>query len=488
MWKPPQRIRHETNPGSWPSAATAKKSALFSPLDSGNMHIQTRSWIPAMVPWRAALNGDVTDDVINWYARFAEGKPGAIVIEATGIRDIPSGPLLRISHDRYIDGLKQIVESVKKASNGETKLYIQLIDFLSLRRRPTKEKYFLQHLRITSAHSKAVNIDLLDENGIRDALLALDDEDLKIILTPREYESYQRGHRERVTDTNFPHIQELPQTLPALFAEAARRAKQAGFDGIELHYAHAYTMASFMSKLNTRTDGYGGSLEKRARLPLDVYHAVRSTVGGKFVVGCRMLSDECIDGGSNTEDATYFAIQFASAGMDFISLSRGGKFEDAARPANKQAIYPYTGRSGYECMPHFISDEQGPFGRNIKPTATIRSALHSAGYKTPIVIAGGIHSFEQAETLLQNDQADIIGMARQSLADPDWFLKVRTGNGAAVRTCKYTNYCEGLDQKHKVVTCQLWDRLDMDLPGTLRTPDGKRRLTAPPWGANHESN
>ena len=82
-----------------------------------------------MVPWRASEQGDVTQDVVDWYARFAEGKPGAIVVEATGIRDIPSGPLLRISDDRYIDGLKRVTDAVREASGGQTRILIQLIDF-----------------------------------------------------------------------------------------------------------------------------------------------------------------------------------------------------------------------------------------------------------------------------------------------------------------------------------------------------------------------
>jgi len=75
----------------------------------------------------------------------------------------------------------------------------------------------------------------------------------------------------------------------------------------------------------------------------------------------------------------------------------------------------------------------------------------------------------------------VVGAARQSLADPDWFLKMRLGLGAEVRRCVYTNYCEGLDQKHKQVTCQTWDRLSLDEPGVNRTADGRRRLTAPAW-------
>jgi 2,4-dienoyl-CoA reductase-like NADH-dependent reductase (Old Yellow Enzyme family) len=200
-----------------------------------------------------------------------------------------------------------------------------------------------------------------------------------------------------------------------------------------------------------------------------------------FAVGCRFLSEEMIEGGGTLEDSAYYAREFARAGMDFLSLSRGGKFEDAKQPSVGAAIYPYTGRSGYECMPGHISDEKGPFGRNIDPAARIRAAIRDAGLKTPVVVAGGVHGFEQAERILQEDQADIIALARQSLADPDWFTKVRSGAGAEVRVCEYTNYCEGLDQKHKQVTCQLWDREELDEPGVKLAAEGKRRLVAPAW-------
>ena len=269
--------------------------------------------------------------------------------------------------------------------------------------------------------------------------------------------------------------------MPELFANAARRAEEAGLDGVELHYAHAYTMASFLSATNTRTDGYGGAKEARARLPLQVFRAVRESVGEKFTVGVRFLAEECIEGGSSLEDVCYFATEFARAGMDFLSLSRGGKFDDAKQPKVGAAAYPYTGPSGYECMPQFISDEKGPFGRNFAATAEIRKAVRAAGFDTPIVGAGGVHNFEMAEAMLLDGTADIVASARQTLADPDWFLKLKTGYGGEVRHCEFTNYCEGLDQSHKQVTCKLWDRVDLDEPGIGLSSDGKRRLTAPLW-------
>ena len=481
MWRPPERIKWEPQPGEWPDRETAASSRLFGPVDLGPVALEQRTWVPAMVPWRATGDGLVTPEVLEWYGRFARGRPGAIVVEATGIRDIPSGPLLRIGDDRFIDGLRSLVETVREASAGHTRLFIQLIDFLSIRRRPDPERFLREYLKITDSHRKALDAGDWDEDRIRDHLASLDDDDLDAILDERELESLRMGYRERVTDTHLTQIAELPQVLPELFANAAVRAKEAGFDGVELHYAHAYTMSSLLSRLNTRDDGYGGPLENRLRLPLEVFSAVREAVGEDYTVGCRYLADDIVEGGNTVEDAARIGVVFAGAGMNFLSLSRGGRFEDAQQPSVGAAAYPYTGPSGYECMPQYYSDEKGPFGRNFEAAAQIRNAIRAAGHVTPVVVTGGVHGFQQAEEILSEDRGDIVGFARQALADPDWFLKVRLGRGDENIVCEYTNYCEALDQKHVPVTCKLWDRVNMDEDGILKTPDGKRRLTAPVW-------
>ncbi len=434
-----------------------------------------------MVPWRASEDGFVTPEVLDWYECFARGRPGAIVVEATGIRDVPSGPLLRAGHERFLPGLRELVRVVRAASNGETRLLVQLIDFLSIRRRPPPARYFAQFLTITPRHRAAFGNAAAADAQVRAWLSSLSPEQAAEVLDARERESLEFGARERVTDTYLEHNRGLPKHLPVLFANAARRARDAGFDGVELHFAHAYTMASFLSRSNSRDDGYGGDIVNRVRLPLEVFERVRAEVGGDFAVGCRYLADECIAGGSDVDDAVFFGTEFARAGMDFLSLSRGGKFDDAKQPKVGEAAYPYTGRSGYECMPSYYSDAQGPFGRNLEATARVRRAIRERGFTTPVVATGGIHSFEQAEAVLASGQADIVGFARQALADPDWFRKVAAGCGSQVRLCLYTNYCEALDQKHRQVTCELWDREALDGPGVKRSADGKRRLTPPAW-------
>jgi len=477
MWHPADSFRHPLPAARWPTAEEAARSLWFSPFGAGRLQLHERTWVPAMVPWRATEDGMVTGDVLAWYERFAVGRPGAIVVEATGVRDIPSGPLLRIGDDRFIPGLRELVRTVKRASNGYTRLFIQVIDFLSVKRRPERDKYFRRFLTITSAHRSALGLE--DDEAVREALLQMPDDQLAAVLTPRELEALRFGYRERVTDTDLPHIRQLPAVIPGVFAAAAARAEVAGFDGVELHYAHAYTMASFLSALNTREDGYGGRREHRVRLPLETFHAVRAAVSDHFIVGCRYLADECIEGGNTPADGVYIGVEFARAGLDYLSLSRGGKFEDARAPQVGWAVYPYTGPSGWECMPTTLADPQGPFGRNVVPSSQIRAAVRAAGFTTPVIVSGGIHDFDQAEGILARGDADICGAARQSLADPDWFRKVRLGRGGDVRRCTFTNYCEGLDQKHKQVTCKLWDRVDLDAPGVERSSDGKRRLTAP---------
>lgn len=488
MWHFANPVRHKIHETRWPTEATAAQSLLFQPIKINSITLESRTWVPAMVPWRATEDGFVTKDNLDWYARFAEGQPGAIVVEATGVRDIPSGPLLRIGHDRFISGLRKLVEAVREASNGRTRLFIQIIDFLSVKRRPEKAKFFDRFFTLKETHRRAL-IEITederwietDEKDVREFLKAAPDELLNRVLDEREFESLMFGYRERVTDTHLPYIEDLPRTLPAIFADAAGRAREAGFDGVELHYAHAYTMASFLSARNNRGDGYGGARENRVRLPLEVYAAVRERVGNDYTIGVRFLSDEVIAGGSHIDDAVFFAREFARAGFDYLSISKGGKFEDAKQPKPGHAVYPYTGQSGYECMPTVISDERGPFSRNVPLVAQIKQIVNEAGFTTPIVAAGGIATFEQAEGVLQRGEADIIAAARQSLADPDWFLKARTGRGDKILRCTYTNYCEGLDQSHKQVTCKLWDRVGLNKEGITFSHDGRRRLLPPQW-------
>ena len=463
----PKRITHALPEARWPTRDEAAQSLLFQPVRLGPaLTARTRTWVPAMVPWRATEEGYVTPDILDWYERFAEGRPGVIVVEATGIRDVKSGPLLRISDDRFLPGLRELVERVRRASDGRTRLMIQIIDFLRINRRPPKEKYVRRYLTLRDQHRAALAArdgdatwrDRTDED-VREALLTLDDEVFRNLLDERELEALDFGYRERVTDTHLDHVRELPRVLPDLFAAAAGRAHAAGFDGVELHFAHAYTMSSFLSRLNTRDDGYGGSLEGRVRLPLEVIAACRARVGADYALGCRYLGADAVAGGSTVEDAAWFGVRFAEAGLDFLSVSKGGRFEDAKQPRVGEAAYPYTGPSGHECMPTVRIDERGPFGRNVQDVAAIR-AMRCArrGMPHPVIVAGGLCSFRAGRVdPPRSGQADVIGAARQSVAGRSGLVAENARRGSEAQksaaACSPTT-ARGSIRSHKQVTCK----------------------------------
>jgi 2,4-dienoyl-CoA reductase-like NADH-dependent reductase (Old Yellow Enzyme family) len=424
--------------------------------------LPNRIWLPAMVTWRGSPDGFVTPAVREIYLRYARGGAGMLVLEATGVRDVPSGPLLRLSHERYVPGLRALVSALRV--HTDALIVPQIIDFLKIaRRRPTRAYL---HDSVRRGHLPV-------------EVLALSDAEFEAQLAhwlpePRAQRDFLFGYRQTIEDLDAAEI----RRIPGWFASAARRAREAGFDGVELHYAHAYTLASFLSSSNGRRDEYGGSLANRLRLPLEVLAAVRAEVGHDFVVGCRYLGSEDVlqaDGGiagTTLEEACLLGVELARAGLDFLSVSRGGRFEDARQPPVDEAAYPYTGHSGHACIPRRKGE---PAGVNVFQAAAVRAALHAAGLAhVPVVTAGRIGTRGLAESILRAGQADLIGMARALLADPDLPRKWRAQADAAVRACVFCPYCEQEDQHHRTVTCTLWPKA----PG-----DHRRRLTPSVWDA-----
>lgn len=427
-----------------PSRASA---LLFTPLPIGNAGraLPNRIWLPAMVTWRGTADGFVTPAVHDIYMRYARGRPGMMVLEATGIRDVASGPLLRLSHDRYVPGLGALVAEMRAVT--DSLIVPQIIDFLKIAtRKPTRA--FMEGM--------------VARRALPESILGRSDQEFEagasaFLPDPRHRRDFLYGYRQTIEDLDQDEI----RRIPGWFAGAARRARDSGFDGVELHFAHAYTMASFLSVMNRRTDAYGGSFANRMRLALEVVEEVRAAVGREFLVGCRFLGSEDILGedgriqGNTLDDARQIAVALARAGLDFLSVSRGGKFEDAQQPPIGEAMYPYTGHSGAVCIPRRKGD---PPGVNTHLATGVRSAVRAAGFTTPVVASGKIYTFEQAEAILREERADIIGMARALLADPDLPRKWLAGEDRAARTCVFCPYCEDEDQHHRTVTCTLWPK------------------------------
>lgn len=373
---------------------------VFEPLAlGGGVVLPNRVVLPAMVTRLSGEDGRVNRDVRERYVRFARGGAGLIVVEAMAVHASKSGPLLRISSDDFVPGLTDLAAAVHDAGPG--RVVPQIIHFLKVAR-----------------------------SGYRQTIDTLSRDDLARIVGE--------------------------------FAAAAERARRCGFDGVELHMAHAYTLSSFLSLRNPRRDAYGGNLENRLRLPLEVLAAVRAAVGEGFAVGLRFVGDECIKDGYTQVDAALIAERLAAAGAAWVSLSAGGKFEDAIKREG-QPPYPYTGYSGDRCMP----GSQYPDGANAHLAEAVRRHLRARGLATPVVAAGKIGTLALAEQLLTDERADLVGMARALLADPDLPRKWAEGREDTVVRCLYGNVCKALDESFRRVTCTLWPKGSLQAPSSL---------------------
>jgi hypothetical protein len=206
------------------------------------------------------------------------------------------------------------------------------------------------------------------------------------------------------------------------------------------------------------------------RAASEVMQAVRAEVGDDFPVGVRFDGEECIKDGYTLHDASRIAARMARLGADWISVSAGGKFEDAIHKPG-EPLYPYTGYSGDRCMP----PRTYPDGANIYLPEGIRAHLRAEGLAVPVVATGKIRTPEMAERLLQEGRADLIGMARALLADPDWPRKVAEGRPDAIVRCVYGNVCKALDENFRKVRCVLWPKGALQAP---RVDD----TTPPRWG------
>ncbi len=201
---------------------------------------------------------------------------------------------------------------------------------------------------------------------------------------------------------------------------AARRAVQAGLDGIELHAAHGYLLNQFLSPLaNERSDRYGGTIENRMRLLLEIVAAVRDG-GDDIPIGVRLPGTESVEGGLTTADMQAVARRLAAAGVAYLNVS-GGNYTGLRRGVGLAYVAPaYTGQG---------------------PNVAAASALRAAAGGVPVIVAGRFTDLALAEQVLGEGHADMIGLTRALIADPRIVDKVRTGRAGEVTHCVGGNEC-----------------------------------------------
>jgi dimethylglycine catabolism A len=366
---------------------------LFEPYSlKHKLELKNRIMMPPVVTRLATHEGQVTDALIDRYLLYATGGAALVVTEAVSVKKQKSGQLLRISDDEFVPGLKRLTQRIHDESDA--KIGPQIIHFLKIAR---------------------------------------------------------SGYRQKVEDLPLEEVKEIP----GLFGQASYRAREAGFDTVELHFAHAYTMSSFLSRHNHRPDDYGNSLNNRLRLAEEVVEASRKAVGQDFVLGARINGDEFTLGGNSLEQGRAIALRLAEKGLDYISVSAGGKFEDAV-PVEGESLDPYTGYSGNRTMPPRWMPEKV----NVHLAAAIKAALTQAGYDIPVITAGRIPTAAIAEGILQAGEADMVGIARPILCDPYWPKKSQEGREKDIVKCIYCNKCREAEGAFEEVTCVQWKKKD----------------------------
>lgn len=363
---------------------------IFSPMTIKGLAFQNRIQRTSMVSGLATEDGHVTDDLVRRYQREAQGGVGSIVVEAAVVLPSRSSYNLRISDDGFLGPLKGLVDKIREA-NPDARVGIQIMHFLKIAR---------------------------------------------------------SGWRQRVSDFK-------PEDLPVivdLHVAGAKRALAAGFEFIELHMAHAYTLSSFLSLANDRKDEYGGGLNNRMRLPMQVYEAVRQEVGDGYPLGIRINGEDFTAPGTTLLQSAKIARKFSELGADYISVSGGSRFEDALPPPENTPPDPMSGYSGHRMSPLYWF----PDGTHVYLAEGVKKAVREAGFHTPIVTAGKIRTPKLAEAVLEEGKADFIGLCRALLCDPDWPVKAKEGRAKDIVMCTACNWCLEADSRMEKVNCSRW--------------------------------
>jgi NADPH-dependent glutamate synthase beta subunit-like oxidoreductase/2,4-dienoyl-CoA reductase-like NADH-dependent reductase (Old Yellow Enzyme family) len=207
------------------------------------------------------------------------------------------------------------------------------------------------------------------------------------------------------------------------FIVGARRAYEAGFDAIELHYAHTYTMADFISRrTNLRTDEFGGDIYGRMFIHLEILKKVRELVGPDYPVFARISAEEFVLGGNTIVQSRIFATELVKYGVDCMDVSAGVRFDDA----------PVKGYSDQRGKPTI----EYPDGPNVYLAEDIKKHVN-----VPVITVGKLGNPEFAEDVIASGRADMIALARPLIADPMWVRKVQDNRFDRITECLYCTEC-----------------------------------------------
>jgi 2,4-dienoyl-CoA reductase-like NADH-dependent reductase (Old Yellow Enzyme family) len=336
----------------------------------------------------ASEDGSVTDELILLYKTLAEGGVGLII---TGLAYVqPNGKAypgqIGIDKDNLIPGLKKLVKIIHEHGDG-CKIAIQL------------------------SHCGRQSM-VLDNTIAPSAVL----------------ESFYNMMPREMT------IEEIEETIEA-FAEAAKRAKEAGFDAVQIHACHGYLLSGFLSSCtNRRTDEYGGNIENRIKIIEEIYKKIAEMVGKDFPILIKMNVDDFLEGGINVDESKKIAEKFSKIGFAAIEISSvmwetalRTKEEIGWRTFNQQFCHSRLDIDSKEKEAYHL-----PYAREIKKVIDV-----------PLILVGGIKSLDVIEEILKEGSADFIALSRPLIREPDLPNRWLKGIGEITCKCISCNGCFG---------------------------------------------
>jgi 2,4-dienoyl-CoA reductase-like NADH-dependent reductase (Old Yellow Enzyme family)/thioredoxin reductase len=361
---------------------------LFQPGNIGSMKLRNRIVMAPLGTNLADVNGAVTRALIDWYAERARGGAGLIIVE-NSLADVRFGRglarQLRIDDPRLTPGLNELAEAVQASG---AKIAIQV--------------------NIQGAGVDGELLPGVQPVGASPVSYVFDRSGPGSALPPR------MRREKRVRGLELREMENLRDS----FIRAAGIAKSAGFDALEIHGAHGYLLAGFLSAFsNKRNDDYGGGLEGRLKYVIEVCRGIREVVGNEFPLLFRMSAREFLPGGREVEESRAIAKRLEEVGIDGLDISAGISME----------AEPYTWMNPPTAFPQgsFIADAQA-----IKKDVRI-----------PVIGVGKIRDPWFAERVLLEGQADFIAMGRTLIADPEWPRKAAEGREGEIRRCVSCNRC-----------------------------------------------
>ena len=342
----------------------SKLEHLLSPIKIRNLELANRVVMPPMGTRLGNDDATVGDALLAYISRQAKSGAGLIISEITAVH--PSGSVgpshIGAYDDRFIPGLKKYADAVHEVG-GKTAMQLH---------HAGRESFFM-----------LMQGEALGPSAVPSVV-------------------YRQPPKEMTLDD----IHEIVQA----FGQAARRAREAGFDAVEVHGAHGYLLTQFLSALsNQREDEYGGSFANRARFVIEVLQAVRENVGDDFPISIRLSAEECIKGGYLVEDIQTILPDLVAAGADIIHASLGTH----GTPAGITSAPPE-----YEA------------GFNVWRAKKIKEVVD-----VPIIAVGRFTDPAPADEAIARGDADMIAFGRQQLADPDYLTKAKEGRTGDIRIC-----------------------------------------------------